>query len=290
MALKTKDLSVLSKARFKIYTLGQFTVLRGEEVLNEQTNRSYRMWELFKYLLTHRGKGIPAESITETLWPDSDYSDPRRAVRAYIYRLRQILNDKECKNIVFSQGCYSWSAGDDCWLDSAEFERLTAEADVLLQSDTDRAIACLQRAIELYKGEYLPEITYSEWIIPTRHYYRRVFLEAVYKLTGLLQEKGSHQEISKICEKALMIEPYDEQLHLAYIESLLAENRYQHALRHYEYTTAMLYKELGIKPSQAMRAIYQRIQSGETASSAEGKSFRDFLQPTEEKSGAFFCQ
>jgi two-component SAPR family response regulator len=83
MEEKTRDLSDAND-RLKIYTLGRFIVLRGKKSLNEQTNRSYRMWELFKYLLTNRGKGIPAESITEILWPGSDYAAPPPG-RAYLY-------------------------------------------------------------------------------------------------------------------------------------------------------------------------------------------------------------
>lgn len=143
-------------------------------------------------------------------------------MRTFIYRLRQVLDDKECKRIVFSQGCYSWAAGSDCWLDCEEFEQLTAKAEKLLQADADGAIDCLRQAIELYKGEYLPEVAYSEWIIPVRYNYHRMFLEAVYMLIQLLQEKGCHQEIGKLCEKVLKNEPYDEQLHIAYIEYLLA--------------------------------------------------------------------
>lgn len=215
---------------------------------------------------------------------------PRRAVRTFIYRLRQVLDDKECKRIVFSQGCYSWAAGSDCWLDCEEFEQLTAKAEKLLQADADGAIDCLRQAIELYKGEYLPEVAYSEWIIPVRYNYHRMFLEAVYMLIQLLQEKGCHQEIGKLCEKVLKNEPYDEQLHIAYIEYLLAEGRHQQALRHYKYITSMLYKDLGVKPSPAMRAVYKKIQSGKIASPQEIGDITDILQTTEKQSGSFFCK
>lgn len=94
-----------------IYTLGRFMVKRGETVLSDQSHRSYRLWELFQYLVTNRNKSFLPESIAENLWPDNTYSEPRQAVRTQVCRLRKLLKDRDDNSeyITFVQGCYQWN-------------------------------------------------------------------------------------------------------------------------------------------------------------------------------------
>ena len=109
----------------QIFTLGRFVVKRGETILSDKANRSYRLWELFKYLLTNRNRSFLPETITENLWPDNNYSHSRQVVRTQVCRLRQLLNDdnSHSESVVFVQGCYQWDNKLDFWLDAEEFER-----------------------------------------------------------------------------------------------------------------------------------------------------------------------
>lgn len=98
----------------KVYTLGRFVIKRGERTLSDVTSRSKKAWELFKYLIAHKDKTAHPELVLETLWPEQNYADPNVAMRALVYRLRQIL-EKElaapelAANITCSHGCYKWS-------------------------------------------------------------------------------------------------------------------------------------------------------------------------------------
>ena len=222
------------------------------------------------------------------LWPERDYANPRRALRTAIYRLRHLFPDDGRARIVFSQGCYRWEGKDNDWLDTVEFTRLLEQASSCI--DNEESINYLQKAIALYQGDYLPESAYCEWAIPTRHYYRRLYLEAVQKLISLLQKQYAHQEIIKICEKTFAIEPFEEDIHLAYLKSLLSCKKIQQARVHYQYATTMLYKNLGVKPSPALRAVYQQIQAGNILETAETDGLQIELAQTSKTQGAFYCQ
>src|SRR5690554_6280349 len=77
----------------RIFTLGRFEVYRNGIQLSERASRSSRVWDLFKYLLTCRDRSSTPEAIIETLWPQHNYTDMRKALRTPIYRLRQILQN-----------------------------------------------------------------------------------------------------------------------------------------------------------------------------------------------------
>ena len=78
--------------RLKIATLGRFQVVREGRLLSGECRRASRVWELFKYLVTNRGRDIPSDTLIENLWEEDQPEDPERALRNLVYRLRQILD------------------------------------------------------------------------------------------------------------------------------------------------------------------------------------------------------
>lgn len=59
--------SLTGKDLLYINILGSFLVKHGDRDLSEKTKRSSKLWELFKFFLTHRGKNLLPETILETL-------------------------------------------------------------------------------------------------------------------------------------------------------------------------------------------------------------------------------
>ena len=275
----------------QISTLGRFVVKRGETTLSDKANRSYRLWELFKYLLTNRNRSFLPETITENLWPDNNYSHSRQVVRTQVCRLRQLLNDdnSDSESVVFVQGCYQWDNKLDFWLDAEEFERFYRLARAKQVENHLQAVEYYRTAIGMYQGEYLPECSFNEWVIPVRNYYRNIFLQCVLDFTMLLQKHNRHAEIVDICEKAVIIEPYEEELHLRLMEALLVEGKAKKARIHYEYITSLLYREFGVKPSHEMRRIYRLIQNKSAVVDMDLQYVQDELTGKKEDDGAFLC-
>ncbi|MDY6826384.1 MAG: BTAD domain-containing putative transcriptional regulator [Bacillota bacterium] len=255
-----------------IFTLGKFYIRRGDTVISESSSRSKKMWEVFRYLLSNRGRALFPEAILEAIWPEKDYSDPNTVMRALMFRLRQALgrgNEGEslASNIIFKQGVYRWEDKVSCWIDIDAFETLTDQAGDLREKDPDGAADFYQQAINLYRGEYLPESTFSEWVIPLRSYYRNLFLNSVYALADLLKKKHVYKEIIKLCEQAIAVEYYEEKIHVRLLEALLAEGQNTRVRAHYSEVTSAFYREMGIKPSNALKNIYR--QAGLEAGSFE---------------------
>ena len=217
-------------------------IKRGERTLSDVTSRSRKAWELFKYLIAHRDKTAHPEVVLETLWPEQHYTDPNVAIRALVYRLRQIL-EKElaapelAANITFGYGCYRWEQHYDCWLDIDRLESLCGQAQRAGGAKPEEAIAAYKEAVSLYLGDFLPDCAYQEWVLPARNHYRRVYLQAVIELAELLRKARRFAEIIETCEAAISVEYYEEELHLRYIEALLAEGK-QAGPAHYDEVTA----------------------------------------------------
>lgn len=252
-----------------INTLGAFDLLIDEKSLLKEASRSYRIFKLFQYFLTFRNKKLLPETIIENLWQDSESFDPKNMLRAQIFRLRQAIkglipegeDESKYVNVAFNNGYYTLEVGENTIIDVDVFEQLISKGDNIRSTNTSKAIEYYKEAIDLYKGCYLEENAYELWLVPIRNYYNRLYLKTLFKLIELLKEKEEYEEITIICEKATMIEPYEEALHIYLMEAMLKLGQIKNALSHYEYITSILNKEMRNVSSPGMKEIHRKILS-----------------------------
>ena len=146
-------------AIFSFYTLGRFEIYPEKQGYYNLTGGSTKLWYLFKYLLLNKRKGIPPETILETLYPYEEYENPKNTLQNIVYRLRKVLNQRRvfrdfgC-NIVYNNGCYSLSFNDDVFLDTDYFEEYIHKAESLKNINPDEATECYENALKLYCGDY----------------------------------------------------------------------------------------------------------------------------------------
>jgi len=295
--MSTNDLAQGEKPyqdRLEIFTLGRFQVRFSGKPIFAEAGRSQKIGELFMYLITHRDRPASPEAILEALWPEQDYANPRNALKVLIHRMKLKLQTNGVSNasllVNYLYGRYCWNRDLSYYLDVEAFETLCRQARELLPSAPYQAADKYREALALYRGDYLPECLYSDWVLPFRHYYRRLFVRSVSDLLALQKEHQLYSQLLEDCEKALFIDPFDEDLHLRYIEALLEEGKTTQARSHYQQITSLLYQELGAKPSPAMRRIYQTIVKKQEGQ--RGLNFNDLqkkLQERDRTPGAFLC-
>jgi tetratricopeptide (TPR) repeat protein len=83
----------------------------------------------------------------------------------------------------------------------------------------------------------------------------------LYKLIKLLKKNEENERIITLCEETLLIEPYEENIHIELMEALLRTGNNKSALNHYEYSLNMLEKELDAKPSQRFTDFIKKIHN-----------------------------
>lgn len=278
----------------EIYTLGRFKVYFDGQDLFAESSRALKIEELFMYLVTRCSQLVAPEDILEDLWPEQEYVNPRDAVKNLVYRLKQKLESHRvpvARSVVnCSSGCYGWNNNISYWLDAQAFENLARQARALAETDSLKAVAAYREALNLYRGDYLPEYHRSDWVLPVRHYYRNLFSRSLSELLELQKKHRLYFQMIEDCEKALKIEDLDENLHLIYMEALLNEGRTAQARKHYEYITSLFYQELGAKPSAGMWRIYRAIKAGNESPELNFTDLRDMLKEWDENPGALLCE
>jgi len=255
--------------RLYIHTLGDFDISIEGRSLMENSSRSYKLIRLFEYFITFKGRKLLPETIIENLWQDSESDNPKNVLRTQIFRLRQTmkriipesLDMSKYYNISFNNGYYTFELGELAVLDTIEFESLIGQGESKRLESIDESIELYCKAIKLYKGQYLSENSYEAWLVPKRNYYNMLYLKSLLRLVEMLNEKEDYGRIIELCEEAIIVEPYEEALHICLIEAMLKIGQIRNAMSHYEYIAFLLNKEFGIQSSPGLKKIYSKIQS-----------------------------
>lgn len=252
-----------------INTLGEFDIKSNGQSILKQSSRTYKLYKLFEYFLTFRNKKLLPEAIIDNLLPDSDSDDPKNTLRTQIFRLRKVMKSMlpedadESKYFIinFTNGYYCLKIGESVMIDVDEFESIIKQADLESEYNTEISVELYKKALKLYKGLYLSDNAYEVWLVPTRNYYQRLYLKTLYKLINLLNESNEREQIISLCEEALLIEPYEENIHINLMEAMLKQGHQKTALNHYEYSVSLLEKEMDSKPSSNFMGMLNKIQN-----------------------------
>lgn len=252
----------------KILTFGKFDIIKNEKsILIDNASgvmASKKLWILFKFMLTHQNKNFTPEQLVDQLWMNESYADPRSTIRRQMHRLRQALGEsgqeKSLNTIQFSNGYYKWHSDLKIEVDCIEFESLIKDAESALKLDDDtNALNHFLKALSFYSGDYLPDLIEEHWVFPVRNYYRRLYLKAALSAIEILNKQNDYDRIIKVCQEAIQIDTYEELFHIHYMNALNAKGSQKQALSHYEYITGFYYREMGIKPSEALRQLYKNL-------------------------------
>lgn len=283
--------------RLYISTLGEFDLKADGQPILRDSSRMYKIYRLFEYFLTFRNKKLLPETIIDNLLSDSESDDPKNMLRTQIFRLRKIINafipkDEDVSkylNLNFINGYYSLEIGENVIIDIDEFEKYIQKGDNERDYNTNNAINSYQSAINLYRGLYMSDNSYEVWLVPTRNYYQRLYIKTLYKVIELLKRNEENERIVSLCEETLLIEPFEENIHIELMEALLRIGQNKSALNHFEYSSNMLEKEFDAKPSQKFTDFLKKIQTN--ASRKNDADIETINKNLEDKltAGAMYC-
>ena len=257
---KTTERGDFMDEPLRIYTLGEFKVKCNGNLLSPHNRSNDKPWLLFKYLITERGKNIHPEIIMNNLWPDQNIKNPTHTVTNLVYRLRKNLNSKEkdCQYIINCQGRCFFNKESEYWLDIEEFINLCKKANLVSKEKPIEAFEYYEQAFNMYNGDYLPEIPYYDWVIPSRNNYHWYYIENVIEYIKLLKEYDRHEKIIEVCEKSFNIEPLEEEIHTIYMSSLLELGKIGHARSHYKYAKELFNKNLDLSNMPKLEELYNK--------------------------------
>lgn len=273
--------------------LGGLHMTRNGKVLSADISRTKQVCNLAGFLIANRHKELTQDDIMNALWAHEESENPANALKNLAYRLRntlKVLNNpgEKISYIRIKRGVYSWNNENPCIVDIEEMERYRSLAGNPNVGDSEK-IELYEKALELYKGDFLPKSAFEEWVISLSEYYRRVYLDCTYKLIALLKKQNRYERIVYVCERATEFVPFEEKVHENLIRALATVGNQEQAISHYEYVNNMFYKELGVRTSDSLRGLYQEITSGLKGDELDIIAIKEDLREGENTDKAFLC-
>lgn len=280
-----------SNEKIVICMLGRFSISQGELSIGDSYNRTHQLWNLLEYLIAYRSKTVSQEELISVLWPDESSENPANALKNLIYRIRTTFSGYGFEfardMILFHRGSYHWNNELDCVVDVEEFDRLIAEG--FASADREIKIDRFMRAIALYEGDFLPGSNCEEWVVSLSACYRSKYFSCVFETLEMLMARGQYEEARKIAEKAIVVDPFEEHAHMYLIRTLVFQDKPGQALEHYRRITDLFYRELGVRPSEALRSLYREITKSVKNVESDLDMIREDLAEQNAPMGAYYC-
>ncbi len=278
----------MEKCVLDVRMLGQFSICMGEAFVNDQSDRSKKLWLLLAYLIVRR-RPVAQEELLNLLW-GNDAERSSGALKTTVHRLRALL-DKLYPGagheiIAQDSGCYRWNERFEIHSDVDEFEALCAKVSSLQGS---ARADILEKAIELYCGPFLERLSSEAWVVPIAAHYHNLYIKAVSEALPLLKELGRSEKAIIMAEKAIEIEPYQEEFYRFLMQLLLETGQAKRAVALYEQLRRLMLSEFGVIPEEATRHLYYKAVRSINDHIIQVDFIRDQLRETDALPGCMVC-
>jgi DNA-binding SARP family transcriptional activator len=247
------------RADLRMTTLGPFTIeATGTPLGGEWTGR--RPGQLLKFLVSRRRRLLMPDEIVEALWPNVGHEEAKNRLRFQIHTLREHLDPDRAPHgdsrfLRSRHGGYIFDTSV-AWVDADEFEReANAGLAALRQGDRKAAAPHLCRAGALYRGPFIADDPYAEWVLEERERLRELAVLVLQSHAEILVGQGDLDGAMPVARRLAETEPYDSDVQRFFLELILARGRRGEAVRRYDLYRVRLRKSFDSDPDFELRDL-----------------------------------
>lgn len=247
--------------RLRIYTLGRFSVVCDAAPVRFDRKPQRRPMDLLKVLVALGGRDVPVDRVCAILWPEAEGDAAHHAFETALYRLRRLIGIDAA--VTVAGGRLSLD-NRHCWVDVWAFERVLSRIDRLVHGrDTgrrrERLAHLMDRALELYHGDFLGAEAGESWTIRLRERLRSKFVRRLAEIGAAWEAMQEWDRAAACYEKGLDVDDLVEVFHQRLIACHAALGRKAEALVAYRRCRRTLSLVLGIAPSAETEGLLRRV-------------------------------
>lgn len=196
----------------RIRTFGAFAIEMDGRQVSLQAVRP-RARAVLRFLALNVGAAVHREVIQEALWPEVDAQRGGRSLHVAISALRGLLAQTfgpDGQRLIVREGDAYRLAVDPLAVDIGRFEQAMADGRAgQLRGDVASGFAA---AIQIHRGELLPQDGPAEWVVERREHYRREAVEAARSVAEDALLAGDLDAVVHVCRVGLELDRYHDPL------------------------------------------------------------------------------
>ncbi len=246
------------RAPMEIRAFGSLRIwLNGEEIDYPRLLRPAAI-RLLKLLIVNGTRSVAYDRMYELFWPDIDPDKARHNLATQVSAIRRNLGTV---NLIQRVGeAYRLSLGDEVKLDVEEFEQvLEAGLAIARGPHRDLAIPYLEKAEFLYRGDFLSDDVYEDWIELRRQELRRSYEHLLETLGDVLVQQHLYDQALQRYRRLLAGEEPCEQVFPKVFRCLEALGDRQGIRREFDLLRVRLRESLGVEPQASTRALVESL-------------------------------
>jgi LuxR family maltose regulon positive regulatory protein len=224
-----------------------------------------RARDILCFIASRSHHRTPKDTIIDTFWRDTDLKAVEKNFHPTMSHVRKALNSNQPLKqnfLVYRDGDYQLNPEFSYCIDTEEFDRLIADGEsARRERDLERCIACYEKAVALYRGEFM-QGSYEEWVDEQRSYYREQYLRLLEALAGVAEKKTDWARSMDLAQRILHVDPFREDIHCMVMRSQAALGNRVAVKEQYETLRGLLQKELGVDPAMQTQKTYHELVSG----------------------------
>jgi DNA-binding SARP family transcriptional activator len=241
---------------------GHFEMLCDGETM--PLGRNGKALTILKCLLANRTRPVSQDHLMGWLWPESNLKKARWSLNSAIHGLRKLLSgcssSVSINYVLLEDGYYRLSPGVRVTMDVDDFDR-HHERGRRLEKDLRMREAAVEyeKAIGLYRDEYLVEDLYEDWTMVERERLANAYIDILGRLAIHYMEIGQHQESIRACYRVLEKDRCHEDSYRLLMQCYTRLGLRARALHQYRMCERILGQEYGTSPSPETRSLYLKF-------------------------------
>ncbi|MFY9243701.1 MAG: bacterial transcriptional activator domain-containing protein [Polaribacter sp.] len=252
--------SFYNNATIRIETLGNFIVWRNQEKIDNKEWGRDKTIQLLQYLVSHRKKNaLHKEKIMDNLWEDWNDRDFKVAMHGINKVLEPERLSRTEPEYIIRQGVSYQIDLEKVWIDAEVLEKYIIIGNQSFVSEKEVAKLAYQKAIEIYKGSYLPNRIYEDWTSEEREKSQLLILGAYITLAELLIDTNPIESI-RLAQNALNIDAAWEDAYRIQMQAYIVKGNRPQAIKTYMKCEVILEEEYGISPLPETKNLLKKIE------------------------------
>ena len=248
----------------RIQTLGAFQIFHGDSPMKDHEWDRSQPQKLLKAVVSYGARKIPKEILIDELWPEESPKAAEKNFKTVLQRLRKSLESSAHKDFgssyIHLHDNFVYLDPELCQVDAESFLSLLRMAEEKeKRGDTKSALSLYAKAMEIYRGDFLPDELYATWADKKREELKGKFVELLNRMAVLHERQGAVKKAIDCHKKAIQEDPLLEESYQKLMTLYSSKGMYNDALRMYEACRRALKAELKSKPDSATTAIYNKV-------------------------------